>query len=332
MSQLSYMTPGVVGFTDRRTRLLVMGILILVAGIICLLMAMLMPLMLMLPRPPGANAPGPQAMDIVPGMLLYIALAGLAIALAVGMMRVRRWVRPVILCACTIWMLIGVGAMVLMCITVPRMLTMMKVAGGTGAPVVPRGVAIAIVTGTLLFMFVLYLVVPALLMLAVRSRDVQATLEFFDPEPRWTDGVPLIVLGLSMACVLGGLATLFAMPRGLFLLFGVALVGWPGRIALSVVVVVFLVTAKLIFERNRVGWWLLVISTIILPISWIITLLRVDLAQIYEQMGMNTAQLQAMNIDSAGWVGTMVGQTVMLSVVLVALAWKARRHFETQTA
>src|SRR5690242_10461389 len=110
MSQLSYMSPGAVGFVDRRTRLLVIGILILVAGIMCLLMAGFMPIMLFLPKPAGmASTPGPQAVDIVPGMLLYVALAGLAMALAVGMMRVRRWVRPVILCACTIWILVGIG-------------------------------------------------------------------------------------------------------------------------------------------------------------------------------------------------------------------------------
>src|SRR4051812_14402123 len=218
MSQLSYMTPGVVGFKDRRTRLLVMGILILIAGIMCLLMALLMPIMLFLPRPATPNAPAPEAIDIVPGMLLYIALAGLAIALAVGMMRVRRWVRPVILCACTIWLIVGVGAMALMFVALPRMLALMKTAAGTGGPAIPRGVAISIVAATGFFMFLLYVVVPILLMLAVRSRDVQATLEFFDPEPRWTDGVPLLVLGLSMGCMLGALGSLFAMPRGLFLL------------------------------------------------------------------------------------------------------------------
>ena len=61
---------------------------------------------------------------------------------------------------------------------------MMKTGGGTGATVIPNGVAIAIATGIAIFSFVLYLLVPALLMLAVRSRDVQATLEFFDPHNR----------------------------------------------------------------------------------------------------------------------------------------------------
>jgi hypothetical protein len=311
MSQLSYMTPGVVGFTDRRTRLLVIGIFILVAGIICLIMAMFMPLALMLPRPPGMNTSAPSVIDIVPGMLLYVALAGLAIALAVGMMRVRRWVRPVILCACTIWIVVGVGAMALMAVTIPR------------------GAAIAIAVGTCVFMFVLYIVVPALLMLAVRSRDVQATLEFFDPEPRWTDGVPLLVLGLSMACMLGAIGSVFSMPRGMFLLFGVALIGWPGRLALAIVMALLLLMARLIFQRNIVGWWLMVVSTIVLPASWIITLMRANLEDLYSQMGMHTAQLQAMNLNSAAWVGTMTAQTALSAMVLLVLAWRARRYFGT---
>jgi hypothetical protein len=329
MSQLSYMTPGVVGFTDRRTRLLVIGIFILVAGIICLIMAMFMPLALMLPRPPGMNTSAPSVIDIVPGMLLYVALAGLAIALAVGMMRVRRWVRPVILCACTIWIVVGVGAMALMLITIPRMLELMRTAAGPGAPTIPRGAAIAIAVGTCVFMFVLYIVVPALLMLAVRSRDVQATLEFFDPEPRWTDGVPLLVLGLSMACMLGAIGSVFSMPRGMFLLFGVALIGWPGRLALAVVMILLLVMARLIFQRNIVGWWLMVVSTIVLPASWIITLMRANLEDLYSQMGMHTAQLQAMNLNSAAWVGTMTAQTALSAMVLLVLAWRARRYFGT---
>jgi hypothetical protein len=329
MSQLSYMTPGVVGFTDRRTRLLVIGILILFAGVFCLIVAMFMPMALMLPRPPGVNTPPPSVVDIVPGMLVYIALAGLAIALAVGMMRVRRWVRPVILCACTIWIIVGVGAMALMVVTIPRMLEVMRTAAGTGGPTIPRGAMIAIAVGTGFFMFILYIVVPAMLMLAVRSRDVQATLEFFDPEPRWTDGVPLLVLGLSMACVLGAIGSLFGMARGMFFLFGVALFGWPGRIALAIVMILLLVMARLIFQRNLVGWWLMVGSTIVLPASWIITLMRANLSDVYAQMGMQAAQLQAMKLNSAAWVGMMAAQTVVSAIILLVLAWRARRYFET---
>lgn len=328
MSQLSYMTPGAVGFVDRRTRLLVIGILILVAGIMCLLMAGFMPIMLFLPKPPGvASGQGPQAIDIVPGMLLYVALAALAIALAVGMMRVRRWVRPVILCACTIWILIGIGATVLFCVMIPYMLKTMKMAAGPGMPVIPNGVAIAIMVGTGAFMVVLYLIVPALLMLAVQSRDVQATLEFFDPHPRWTDGVPLTVLGLAMACVLGAIGSVFAMPRGLFMFFGTPLFGWPGRFALFVMLILLLVTAVLVFQRRTIGWWLLVLTTIVIPISWIVTLSRVKLGDMYKQMGMNTTQLQAMHMDSAAWSGTIIAQTILLTIVLLSIAWKARKHF-----
>lgn len=322
------MTPGVVGFVDRRTRLLVIGILILVAGIMCLLMAGFMPIMLFLPKPAGmGTAHGPQPIDIVPGMLLYVALAALAIGLAVGMMRVRKWVRPVILCACTIWILVGIGATVLFCVMIPHVLKTMRNAAGPGMPVIPNGVAIAIMVGTGTFMVVLYLIVPVLLMLAVQSRDVQATLEFFDPHPRWTDGVPLTVLGLSMGCLLGAIGTLFSMPRGLFLLFGVALFGWPGRIALLVVFAILIVTAILVFRRKLLGWWLLVITSTLLPTSWIITLFRVDLGDVYDQMGMDTSQLKMMNVTSGSWVGTIAAQTAALTVVMLYVAWKARKHF-----
>ena len=106
-----------------------------------------------------------------------------------------------------------------------------------------------------------------------------------------------------MACVLGAIGSIFCMPRGMFLLFGVVIFGWPGRIALGVVFVLLIATAVLVFQQKMIGWWLLVVTTIVLPISWIITLLRVNLADMYEQMGMNSAQLQAMHINSPAWSG-----------------------------
>ncbi|HTL27586.1 MAG TPA: hypothetical protein VL282_00130, partial [Tepidisphaeraceae bacterium] len=249
MSQLSYMTPGVVGFKDRRTRLLVTGILIMLGGIICLLMAGMIPIALYLPRPPGA--PTPRSADLAPGVVLYIVLAIVAFSLAIGAIRLRRWVRPVILCISVIWLLIGIGGLVVFAVTVPQMVAMMQAQFKTaGGPPMPTALIVGIAVGTGLFSLLFYIGLPLLLFLLFRGRDVQATLDFFDPHPRWTDGVPLIILGLSMVSLLGAIGSMFGLPTGLFLFFGIPLMGWPGRIALIVVAVLSLIVSRLIYRRK----------------------------------------------------------------------------------
>jgi hypothetical protein len=325
MSQLSYMTPGVVGFVDRRTRLLVIGIFLLLAAVICLLLGLLIPLMMYLPQVPGM--PPKRAIDLVPGMAMYFGLAAGAIALGIGAIRVRRWIRPLILCLATIWLIAGICGVVMGAISIPQMMSVMQAASAkTGGPGIARGMAIGMAVGSLGFMSVFYILVPALLILAFRGRDVQATLEYFDPHPRWTDGVPLIVLGLSLSCMMGALGALISMPHGLFFFFGTALFGWPGRAILGILCVLLIVMGWLVYRRSMVGWWLMVISSIVLPASWIITLMRVDLTDVYSRMGLSSQQMK-IPFNTRPWAIGFSVQTAIFAILVLLIAWKARAHF-----
>src|SRR6185369_5783408 len=87
--------PPLPDFKDRRTGLLVFGILEILLGGLCLLLIGFMALgQAMLSRTsPGAV----NSQALVPAMVIYLGLAAIFVCLGVGSIRCRRWARALLL-------------------------------------------------------------------------------------------------------------------------------------------------------------------------------------------------------------------------------------------
>src|SRR5437764_14512882 len=95
MTEISYMTPSVRGFKDHSAMLLVVGILFIRGGCIAACGSLTTPLAMRAPQPAGQ--PPPSAGILVSGLVMYVAIAAVAITLGIGSIRKRRWVRPIVL-------------------------------------------------------------------------------------------------------------------------------------------------------------------------------------------------------------------------------------------
>ena len=196
MTELSYRTPPVAGFKDRSSTLLVVGIFFIIAGALCGCGVLTMPMALIAPRPPNSPPP-PRISNILIGALVYAFLCAALLSLGIGCIRKRRWVRPLVIVFGWIGLVGGVIGMIMWGFTLPQMANAMRAATPPGSPAPPAGLFKIIIGFMTVFFALIYVIIPALLLWLFRPGDVQSTLDHYDPQPRWTDGVPLPVLGLA---------------------------------------------------------------------------------------------------------------------------------------
>jgi hypothetical protein len=282
--------------------LMVVGILLILGGCLAGCGTLAMPLTLLMPRPtvmPSGDPmpPRPPAIQIIPGMVIYALIAATLVILGIGSIRKRRWVRPLMLVLAWLGLIMGVMSVIFMAVIFPDMLRNMRAnlptppAGTTGPPVQFIAIMMASVAGVI---SLLYVAVPALLIFLFKGPDVQATLEFYDPSPRWTDGVPLRVLGLCAILFFTGLWMLVMMIQGMLPLFGVFLGGPVARILLVPIATLFFFAAYQIYWMRLSGWRLAMALLILLPISACITFAIADVSEVYRRAGITSEQMKVM--------------------------------------
>src|SRR5262245_52068461 len=106
MTQIPYMTPDVRAFDDRRTMLLVMGILLIVLGAVGGCLTLAAPIGLFIPTP--AKVERPRVQDVIGGVVVLGTLTTLVVWTGIGSILKRRWVRPVVISCSSIALVIGV--------------------------------------------------------------------------------------------------------------------------------------------------------------------------------------------------------------------------------
>ena len=179
-------------------------------------------------------------------------------------------------------------------------------------------------------MAAIYLVIPSVLLYLFRPDDVRATLEHYDPHPRWTDGVPLGVLGMCALLALGALGALMAAVQGWVMAFGIVTGGAPARLSALVVALAFVAAAWLCFRRSALGWGMAMALFVVVPLAWATTLMRYDLPQIYLAMGRpehEVRMMQGLHPRSGQW---MAAGIAVAGAAVVAFGWRVRKHFASR--
>jgi hypothetical protein len=318
-------TPTLLSFRDRSTMLKVVGILFILAGALCGCLTAMTPLALIMPRPAGA--PQQPVSTIVSGLAIYAALCAVLLTIGIGCVRKRRWVRPVIIVLSWIGLVGGIIGMIGWTVMAPQMGAAMRAATPPGTPAPPPAFVNIMIVVMSIFMAVIYVIIPSVLLWLFRGDDVRATLEHYDPTPRWTDGVPLPVLGLCALLALSVVWALMAAIQGWFLFMGVVLTGMAARVVALVVAGLFAATARLVFRRTMFGWTLALVLFLIMPIAWIVTLLRYDMIEIYRSMGMDESQLRVMAsmwTSSSTLMAIVIGAAALATVIFTI---SVRKHF-----
>lgn len=278
-------------FRDRKTGLVVFGILEVILGLLCALIAPLMIFGMIIANTLNKSSAAPMSAGmIIPVVLLYVMLAVWLIWMGIGSIKVRRWARALLLVVSWIWLICGISGLIFMLFFMPDIYNPMAQSGEPH-----KEITVIMKYAMFGFMAVIYVIIPGALVLFYGSKSVKATCEFRDPHVRWTDKCPLPVLAVSLMYGLGAGSLLsmgfsgWAIP-----FFGCILNGIAGAGVALVCVLLLGYVAWGTYKLNIKAWWCAVLVTIVWAISTGITFSRVSLWDFYKKMNFSEQQLEIM--------------------------------------
>ena len=296
-------------YRDRRTALLIAGVLEILLGVGAWLIVGLMIFAASMVTAQGAGS----KCSMIPGLAVY-GIAGLVfVMLGVGSIRARRWARALWLVVSSFWLIGGVLAAAVVA------LLMASVAG------VESILLIAILSFFAVFMIGL----PASLLAFYRSPHVKATCEAAAPEPCWTDGCPLPVLGAalwfaSMTLTLPWMGWLYG---GLYPFFGHFVRGAAGHGLWIASGLLSGIATYGIYRRIHTLWLLGLVLVLGQGISATVTYAVVDPKELFAAMGIEGAALE--QIERMGMIrpSYMIGSVAAAILPMVGLLLWARACF-----
>lgn len=309
--------PAPNAYKDRRSALLVAGILEIVMGIGAWLMVALMFFSMRMAAQQGNPIP---AFSMISGALFYGLIGLLFVVLGIGSIQARRWARALWVVFSAGWILVGVLSAIFVAVFVPFFFTHPP----AGQPAPPPGMVNVMLITALGFVGVFMVVLPSAIFLFYRSRNVQATCEAAQTRPSWTDACSLPVLGA--VCWLGVLGvTLVTMPfayAGLFPFFGIFLRGIPGILLWLGLGVVAGVSAMGLYRQQEWAWWLGLLLLVGLTVSATFTYARADLNVFYTELGLPPQQLQQIEAMGFNRPPYMIVSTLLpLLPFIVLMLW-----------
>ncbi|MEZ0255382.1 MAG: hypothetical protein ACAI37_08885, partial [Chthoniobacter sp.] len=163
------------GYADRKTALIVFGILIILMGLVC---ALFVPLAIIGQSMAPQGSPGAALHSTLPIVAMYGGIAVLFLWLGIGSIMARRWARALLLVLSASWLVMGVVGMGMMTFLLPKITAAINSAPrptGQAAPPPEFGAIFGVVM--LIMVGVIYIVIPGALFLFYRSRHVKATCE-----------------------------------------------------------------------------------------------------------------------------------------------------------
>jgi hypothetical protein len=185
---------------DRRGRIKAMGVIQIVLGGIITLILLIMILGLLLGRAIAESA-GTQQPSLAASLAstgVYVIAAVFFFVVGIGSLKLRRWVRPVILAFMWPSLIFGVAGFVFGVTFLPTVFGAMPMPEGPD-PALQRAVMSAMAVVVNVVLFVACVVIPAIHVLIYQPGAIRETLEHFDTTPRFTDKCPTPVFGIVVS-------------------------------------------------------------------------------------------------------------------------------------
>ena len=310
--------PSTSDFRDRRTGLIVFGVLLIVVGCLNALMAVVLladPLAV-----PGAGAASSADRMLVPGAVTYGAIAVLFAWLGAGSVLTRRWAPPLILTVGWIWLVAGVFGVAFTALVLPSLVN----AASQGGPL-PDGFETVIMATTIGMLTLVMVALPSVVILFYRGRDVQATCDARDAVPRWTDGLPLALIGLSISLALMAASLLPAVLfyNGAAPAFGVVISGLSGVVMNLVLIAVWAYCAWGLLRGDLRAWWAAVVSVTVASASAALTFAWIDTREMLRLMGAPPGQFPP---EWSPGASTMIMLVVAVWLSVIAGLVSVKRH------
>jgi len=313
MSNLASPVP----YQDRSTGLILVGLLEIGLALLCLLMLVFMGLAtLSLGASPAAGPVGANPRAMLAGAAFYLLIGVFFGMMGVGTLRGRRWARSIMLVVSWLWLVLGVFSMIVGVVILPKM--MAGLSAGTSAD---PGVGTAMTGCILVVLGLLYILLPAILVLFYRSPNVKATFEAKDPSLPWTDRVPAPVLALILVFGFAAVSSLLGLTYQAFPVFGRVLTGIPAVLAFLAVGALCALLAWGTYHRRPAAWWGLVATWILGCVNGAFLLMGggTNLRRMYEAMG--TPEFQMQQMEKMGIYDLWTNPMILVLMVVVWLGW-----------
>jgi hypothetical protein len=310
-------------FKDRKTGLIVFGVLEILLGAFFALVVLAMTLGLVASA--VLHKDSSQSINagmMIPGLLFYVLLATWFIWMGIGSLMARRWARALLLVTSWFWFISGILGLAFMLTLMPDMY------GPLNSAQIPRTVAIIVKWATIGIMVVFYIIIPGAIILFYGSRHVKATCEQRDPQVRWTDRCPLPVLAVSlMAGCSAACVPLTGLYNWVIPFFGVILSGPAGAAVLIPGVLLLAYVARGMYRLQINAWRGAVGLVVFWGVSSGLTFTRTGLMELYEKMNFPAQQMDAirqMPLTQGHWVALF---SVLWIVIALGYLLYIKRYF-----
>jgi hypothetical protein len=315
-------------FKTRRGWLIAFGVIEILIASFCLLLVALMVVVLVALRYASrpAGAPELSAASIVMIVLVYGGLGVLFLILGVGSIKRKNWARIGSQIVSGFWLFTGIIYSLFCVFVLPHFMEQ----PGRLPPDQRR--FMFIVMG--LFAVVVMVLLPATLLTFYSLKSVRATCLAtgvgLTPSMARTGQAagppPVSVILLALWECLGALAVLSLLMVRANVLFG-ALVRGPGAILLMTTHAILSgIAACLIYRRDYLGWAISLFKNLFWATSWLVTLARRDLMEIYQQMGLNEQQLQLFR-QLPHFQSVAVVSSMSVFAIYFILIWYTKKFF-----
>ncbi|MBN1120746.1 MAG: hypothetical protein JXJ17_06680 [Anaerolineae bacterium] len=241
----------------------------------------------------------------------YYTIAALGLILGMGHLRLRRWIRPVMITFLWAWLIVGL----------PLVLIALLIFIQSKDPTLLRFLIL------LPFAALIYPVLPILLIRFYNRGDVVEALGEGGPFADRLESTPLTVrilvvtLAFSILALHGRL-----LFRGIFPAFGVILVDLPGYTATAAAILVLLILTWGVSNRYRWAWWGSLTAFLALTLSSAITLPRYTYPRLLDLIALPPLEAEALaHVPLQNPLMTLITMIPLLAVIAVILA--ARRFF-----
>jgi len=308
------------GFKDRKTGLVVFGILEIILGAICALLIPFIIFGMIMSATVNKNTAGAMPVGMmIASVLFYALIAACFIWLGIGSIKARRWARALLLVSSWLWLIIGISGLIFTLVFMPDMYGPMAQKGQ-----IPEVMATIMTYVMLGVLSVVYIIIPGLLVWFYGKRDVKLTCECRDPQARWTDKCPLPVLATSIIYgVWAGGMLMTGFYGWVMPFFGYIVSGLAGAGVTLVVALLFGYAAWGTYKLDIKAWWGAVLVTIAWAISTGITFSQVSIWDFYAKMNFSPQQMELLKqydmLNSSGldvffgvWVVGLLGYLIYI--------------------
>ena len=244
----------------------------------------------------------------------YYLIAALGLVLGAGHLAVRRWARRLALTLLAVWLVMGLP------LAIVAFLMLL-----TAKDLPPSGLPFLIASFVLV-----YPILPLLLSLFYRSRDIEATFAAHDPRAGWFEETPMRILVLGSLLICYALALHVPMLfNGLFPLFTRFLSGLQGLQALGLSALLMAFLAWGVLARNMWAWWGALAFLGFLLLSAVAAFMTTTPASIWALTHFAPLEMEiAQNMPLQGYMlALFAGGPVLVTWILLATS---RRFFTTQ--